>query len=134
VPLLHAFLNALRPAAGQPPSGSPSPPASQLDPGAQRRRIDPAASAEQPADADGSRFGPDGGLIGEQMPGAEQPAAEPAHFQVSYVRQGRASVHEFACCWRTECAMRLALRAYTCVCAFMETAAQAVLRYKAEMD
>ena len=88
VPLLHAFLNALRPASsgGQGP-GSPSPPASPMrEPGTQQPNGAAATAAEQPAIADDPRTEPADGFVREPPLRAEkQPATEPTHFQVSPV-------------------------------------------------
>ena len=82
VPLLHAFLNALRPAAGPSPAGSPSPLAS---PGGSilRQDVGAAAAAQRPAGASAAAVTSSAfAHVGRVPPQAEQPETEPAHFQV----------------------------------------------------
>ena len=80
VPLLHAFLNALRPASGQ-PAGSPSPPASPV--GSSMREGAAMAAMGQPAAAACERVEPGHGLVREGPMRAGHASEEPAHFQVS---------------------------------------------------
>ena len=81
LPLLHAFLNALRPAAG-PPAGLPSPPASPSGSGLPRG-VDAAARSDQQSGETDANASPAFALAGQVPPKAEGPGIEPAHFQVS---------------------------------------------------
>ena len=133
MPLLHAFLNGLRPAAGQ-STGSPSPPALPLEPGAQPRGIDAGAPAEEPADASDSGVSPAGGLIGEVAPGPEQPAVEPAHFQVGHWRdRAEQACRDVYTAVAMTSVTRLAPRAYRHVCTSVQSAAQALLRHQPQL-